>query len=97
MFNIRHQEQRISELKTRIGAEREAARRQIRMLVPQVRRAAVVGSFAWGVRKALPLLQPLAISLAGRGLGKTAIGGLAKTMGLAAVAVGVWRWSRPQK
>lgn len=94
MFDIRHQEQRIKALRTQLGAERQAAAGQLRLIVPQTRRAAMVGSFVWGARKALPLLQPLAIGLVRRGVGVTVPGKLVKVLGLSALAFGAWRLLR---
>lgn len=86
----------MSELKARLRTERAMVTEQLRTLVPQARRAAVFGSFAWGTRKVLPLLQPLVMSLAGKSVGKTMPGRLIKIAGLAVAAFGVWRLSRPE-
>lgn len=97
MFDIGRQEQRISELKARIQGERQSAREQLRVLVPQTRRAMVWGSAAWGARKALPLLQPLALWLLRRNAAKAGAGYLLKFSALAGLAVGAWRLLRPEK
>lgn len=94
MFDIRHQEQKINELKVRLGLERQAVAAQLQVLVPQARRAAALGSLSWGMRKALPLLKPLVVGLVGRGVSKTMPGRLMKLAGLAITAFGAWRLSR---
>ena len=91
MFGIRRQEQRISVLKERLRAERQAAGYHLRTLLPKARKAAVAGSLAWGARKALPLLRPLAFSLLPRLLGGRKGKRLLKLAGLAAAGFGAWK------
>lgn len=94
MFNVRYQEQRISELKARIRDERQVAARQLRAIVPQTCRAAAIGSLVWGARRALPFVRPLALGLFRDVVGQFGSRRLVKTFGLAVLAFGAWRLLR---
>lgn len=95
MFDIRHQEQRISALKGRISTEREHAARQLRAIVPKTRKAALVGTLLWSARKALPVLQPLLLTLLRQRVGGAVGVRLTKALGIAALAFSLWRMIHP--
>ncbi|MBC2595127.1 hypothetical protein H5P28_12740 [Ruficoccus amylovorans] len=78
-------------LKERLRAERQAAGYHLRILAPQARRAATVGTVAWGARKALPLLRPLAFGLLSRTIGGLTSKRMLKVVGIAAVGFGAWK------
>lgn len=94
MFDIRNQEKRISAVRARVSTERATAASQLRIIVPQTRKAALVGTLAWGVRKALPVVQPLLSIVVRKRAGKALSGGLIQVLSIGALAFGVWRTFR---
>ncbi len=92
MFGIRRQKQRITVLKERLRAERQAAGYHLRTIMPQAKRAATIGSIAWGFRRALPLLiRPLAFGLINRSIRFRGTRRLLKIAGIAAAGFGAWK------
>ena len=91
MFGIRRQKQRIRVLKERLRAERQAAGYHLRTLMPSARKAAMAGSVAWGARKALPLLKPLAFGLLQSTFHSRGGKRFLKIAGIAALGLGAWK------
>ncbi|MGE9293685.1 MAG: hypothetical protein ACQKBW_08735 [Puniceicoccales bacterium] len=63
--------------------------------MPQVRKAAVAGSVAWGARKAIPMLKPLAFGLLHKTLSGRSGKRILKIGGLVAAGLGAWKLFGP--
>ncbi|MGE9296370.1 MAG: hypothetical protein ACQKBV_08815 [Puniceicoccales bacterium] len=92
MFSFRAEKEEIAAVKARIAAEREILGREIALILPNAKKAAVVGGTAFALKKAAPILRPLAFGLLQRSLAKRGKFHLLKMVGLTALGFGAWRF-----
>lgn len=85
------EKERIDALKQRIADERGQLGEQARELMPGARSLAIAGVVTQGLHVALPLVRPLALTVARRGVSRRGFKRLIKIAGLGALAFGAWR------
>lgn len=89
LFNAEREE--IERLKARIEAERNLLGQQVAELVPVSRKAVLISSTVWGLRKYWPLLRPVALGLVQRAVARTGKGRALTIVALVGGGYAAWR------